>query len=41
MGAALQKSTRLDNPIEHFLATGNIPSSADLGLLQESGSQNC
>ena len=37
MGAALQKSGRLDSVFENFLATGNIPATADLGLMQDSG----
>ena len=40
MGAALQKSPRLDDVFENFLATGNIPTTADLGLMQDSGYYN-
>ena len=37
MGSAVQKSPKLENIFENFLATGNVPTSADLGLMQDSG----
>lgn len=37
MGAILQKCSRLDNVFESFLATGNLPTYTDIGLMQDSG----
>ena len=37
MSLALAKASKLDNAFENVLATGNLPSMADLGMQQESG----
>ena len=37
MSTVLAQCSRLDAPIESFLATGNLPTGADIGLLQDSG----
>ena len=37
MGNAFQACPRLDQVFESFLSTGNAPSQADLGLMQETG----
>lgn len=35
----MSKCGKLDGIFENFLATGNVPASADLGLMQESGKE--